>query len=93
MAEEKVIQLDHLSVGYGGKVIVDNIQADFLKGKMICILGSNGAGKTTMLKTISRIIPKVGGEVRLNGRELERVRSADLAREMAVVLTPAALHL
>ncbi len=87
MAEEKVIQLDHLSVGYGGKVIVDNIQADFLKGKMICILGSNGAGKTTMLKTISRIIPKVSGEVRLNGRELGRVRSADLAREMAVVLT------
>ncbi len=87
MEAEKAIQLENLSVGYDGKVIVDNINADFIKGKMICILGANGAGKTTMLKTISRIIPKLSGEVQLNGRPLQTVRAADLAREMSVVLT------
>lgn len=85
--EEKAVALSGLSVGYGGKVIVDNINIDFLKGKMICILGANGAGKTTILKTISRIIPKLKGTVQLGGKPLHKIRAVDLAQEMAVVLT------
>ena len=85
--EEKAVALSGLSVGYGGKVIVDNINVDFPKGKMICILGANGAGKTTVLKTISRIIPKLNGTVQIGGKPLHKIRTVDLAQEMAVVLT------
>ena len=87
MAEGNIIQLEDLSVGYGGNTVVSHINVDFPKGKMICILGANGAGKTTMLKTISRIIPKISGEVLLNGKPLHKVKSVDLAKEMSVVLT------
>lgn len=87
MEDNRVIRLENLSVGYGGRPIVKDIQVDFLKGKMICILGANGAGKTTILKTISRIIPKVSGQVLLFGRPLGKVKTLDLAKEMSVVLT------
>ena len=79
--EEKAVALSGLSVGYGGKVIVDNINIDFLKGKMICILGANGAGKTTILKTISRIIPKLKGTVQLGGKPLHKIRAVDRHRK------------
>ncbi len=85
--ERFALRLQNLSVGYGSRVIVRDINVDFRRGRMTCILGSNGAGKTTMLKTLCRLLPQLGGEVYLNGRALRTLRISELAREMAVVLT------
>ena len=85
--DQSVLRLQNLSVGYGSHTIVRDISVDFRRGRMTCILGSNGAGKTTLLKTVCRLLPPLAGEVWLNGRALRTLRSSELAREMAVVLT------
>ena len=83
----KHIKLKQLSVGYGKKVIVQDINIEFLQGKMTCILGSNGAGKTTILKTMANILSKIDGTVELAGKELSRYKQSDLAQEMSVVFS------
>lgn len=83
----KHICLNDLSVGYDNTVVVENINIEFIKGKMTCILGSNGSGKTTVLKTIAGIISKIGGVVEIAGTDLNKYKQGDLAKEMSVVLT------
>lgn len=87
MEMQAAIRLQDLTVGYGGSPVISGIDVDFLRGKMTCLLGSNGAGKTTMLKTIAGIIPGLHGQVFIGERPLPEIRHADLAKEMAMVLT------
>lgn len=87
MEPKYAIRMHDLTVGYANSVIVKNIDVDFIQGKMTCILGANGAGKTTMLKTVSRIIPKLGGTVSVLGEDLQKIRTSALAKDMSVVLT------
>lgn len=81
------ISLKNLSVGYDNRTVVENINVDFIKGRMTCILGSNGSGKTTMLKTIARIISAIDGTVSINGMDLSHYKQDKLAKELSVVLT------
>lgn len=81
------IKLKDLSVGYDGKVIISDINLKFIKGKMTCILGANGSGKTTMLKTIAKIIDKVDGDIEILSKNLWKYKQNELAKEMSVVLT------
>ena len=83
----KHIHLKDLSVGYDSQIVVDKINISFMQGKMTCILGPNGSGKTTVLKTIANIISQISGVVEISGTQLDGFKSGELAREMSVVLT------
>jgi iron complex transport system ATP-binding protein len=83
----KHISLNNLSVGYDNRTVAENINIDFMKGRMTCILGPNGSGKTTILKTMARIISAMDGTVSINGMDLSRCKQSRLAKEMSVVLT------
>ncbi|MCQ2772232.1 MAG: ATP-binding cassette domain-containing protein [Bacilli bacterium] len=61
---EKPLIVEELSIGYKGKPLLDPISFILLKGEKIAILGQNGVGKTTFLKTILEIIPSIDGEFR-----------------------------
>ncbi|MCD6305435.1 MAG: ABC transporter ATP-binding protein [Deltaproteobacteria bacterium] len=76
-----------LAVGYGRKTVVAGINQEMLKGQFICLLGPNGSGKTTILRTLSRLLSPLKGAVYLNGRMLNDLNSVELAKTLAVVLT------
>ena len=66
--KETVLELKNLNVGYGSKEpILKDINLEIEKGEIIALVGPSGAGKTTLIKTISSIIPQISGEICILG--------------------------
>ncbi|XSG82213.1 MAG: heme ABC transporter ATP-binding protein [Methyloligella sp. ZOD6] len=74
-----------------GKRLVDEAELSIPPGRVVSIVGPNGAGKSTLLKLLSGEIHPTGGEIRLEGRELESIPAGELARRRAVVSQSTAL--
>ena len=84
---ETILYTQKLSVGYGEKTVVSDIDLNAAAGQLLCLIGPNGAGKSTLLKTLIRALPPVRGEILLAGRALRDYRERELARLCAAVLT------
>lgn len=86
-----MIQLKDLAIGYrtkrGEKVVAHGINADIREGELTCLLGANGVGKSTLLRTLSAFQPKLGGAIYLKDKELSEYTDKQLARLVGVVLT------
>lgn len=76
-----------LRVGYRGRTLIRDISLSIQKGEIVTLIGPNGGGKTTILRSIARQLQPLGGTVVLNGRELSALSYGELARRLAVVLT------
>lgn len=83
----KIITTDNLQVGYEKKTVIDNVDIQGIKGQLICLLGPNGVGKTTILRTITGLLAPVEGTVYLENTNVQKMKKQDLAKKMAVVLT------
>ena len=79
--------IDALQIGYGRRVLSTLDQVKVEQGEFICLLGRNGQGKSTLLRTLAGFIPAIGGEVRLADRPVRAWPAAERARKVAVVLT------
>ena len=88
---EITIHIDSLSIGYpdksGTKIVADGICADIRSGELTCLLGANGVGKSTLLRTLSAFQPKLGGNIYIDGREIGDYTDKQLSRLISVVLT------
>ncbi len=89
--KKEIVRIEDLSIGYVTKsnreVVAGHIQASICSGELTCLLGANGVGKSTLLRTLSAFQPKLGGYIRLLGRELESYTDKQLSRIIGVVLT------
>ncbi|ACK49046.1 ABC transporter related [Methylocella silvestris BL2] len=73
-----------LTIGYGGKLVVRDVDLTVRRGEIACLIGANGAGKTTILRGLSGLLKLRAGSVRLNGEEIaNRSAHAIAARGMA----------
>ena len=78
---------DRLTVGYNGRPLVRDISFSLKKGEILTLIGPNGSGKSTILKNITRHLPTLSGSVWLDGKNVRRMGSRELASRLAVVLT------
>lgn len=78
-----MIELEGLSVGYGDKTVLHDVNLSFPPGQVTVLLGPNGSGKSTLLKAILGLARIHAGAVRVQGRPLKDWTPADLAREVA----------
>jgi len=69
-----------LTAGYGGSVILHGVSLAIEPGESVCLMGRNGVGKTTLLKTIMGLIPTRSGRVEANGVDLSDVPAHRRAR-------------
>ena len=67
---EKVLQIDNLQIGYGGIEAVRGISFDVNKGEIVTLIGANGAGKSSILRTLSGLVKPKGGKVILEGEDI-----------------------
>jgi iron complex transport system ATP-binding protein len=74
-----------LSVGHGRRVVASGISLSLARGQVLCLLGPNGGGKTTLLRTLLGLIPPLAGEVRIDGTPIHRLRRRDVALRLAYV--------
>jgi iron complex transport system ATP-binding protein len=80
-----VLEASELGVGYPGHVVGSNLSLALRRGEVLALLGPNGCGKTTLLKTLLGLLPALGGAVQLQGRALAQWPLAERAREIAYV--------
>ncbi|MDO5642960.1 MAG: ATP-binding cassette domain-containing protein, partial [Paracoccus sp. (in: a-proteobacteria)] len=80
-----MIQTSHISKRYGNAVILDDISLEIPKGGMTAIIGPNGAGKSTLLSVISRLLPMDGGSVSVDGLDIGRTDSRELAQRLSIL--------
>ncbi|MCI4138435.1 ABC transporter ATP-binding protein [Bacillus vallismortis] len=76
---------EQLGIGYGDRVIVEDLNISVPKGKITTLIGPNGCGKSTILKTMSRIMRSHTGAVYLNGKAIHKMPTKDIAKDMAIL--------
>ena len=86
-----VLKTTNLSIGYISKhatsVISDTINIELKQGELIGLVGANGIGKSTLLRTLTTIQSPIEGTIELNGKSLQDYAAIDLAKTMSLVLT------
>lgn len=75
-----MLEVRQLVSGYGPVEAVHGIDLEVAEGKAVAIIGANGAGKTTFLRTISGLMPLWSGSVTFEGRDVTRLSAHELAR-------------
>ena len=83
-----VISLSQLSVGYTpSHPVISDINLELRSGQLACLIGENGIGKSTLLKTLTGFLPKLKGSLLLGNRDIESFSQRELARQVSIVLT------
>ena len=83
-----VINLSQLSVGYSlSHPVISDINLELRSGQLACLIGENGIGKSTLLKTLTGFLPKLKGSLLLGNRDIESFSQRELARQVSIVLT------
>ena len=75
-----MLEIDHISVVFGGLRAVSDLSFAVEPGRIIGLIGPNGAGKTTVFNAILGVFPPTSGEVRLDGRRIDRLATHEISR-------------
>ncbi|MFD2682979.1 iron ABC transporter ATP-binding protein [Bacillus seohaeanensis] len=80
-----MVDVREVSKRYGNKNVVNNVSLKINKGKITSFIGPNGAGKSTLLSMVSRLISKDAGEIYIEGKEISKCKSNDLAKQISIL--------
>ena len=93
MAKHSIIRCQDLSIGYQNKkkaaVIASGIDFSITQGTLVSLVGSNGIGKSTLLKSLTAMLPTLSGSLQVDGIEIKDYSPLALATKLSVVLTQA----
>lgn len=81
------LKTENLSIGYPNQVVAKNISLDLKEGQIIALVGSNGIGKSTLLRTLTQMQPPLEGQIFLQQKNLQSFHVSELAKQVSVVLT------
>jgi len=91
MSNKNILSTSNLSIGYKTKrattTIAENLDLNLQEGKLIALIGANGIGKSTLLRTITGIQKPLSGTVLLNEKNIHELDALTLAQNLSVVLT------
>ncbi|MFV9427163.1 iron complex transport system ATP-binding protein [Rhodococcus rhodochrous J38] len=76
---------ENLELGYGNRTVVENLDLQVPPGRITCIVGANACGKSTLLRSMSRLLSPRGGHVLLDGKDVHRLPAKKLARTLGLL--------
>ncbi|KHF39481.1 ABC transporter ATP-binding protein [Halalkalibacter okhensis] len=79
------IQTNGLSIGYHDHLLFDNLNVSIPRGEISVFVGSNGCGKSTLLRSIARLLKPTNGSVLLEGKDVQRMSSREVAKKMGIL--------
>ncbi|MFH8610166.1 ABC transporter ATP-binding protein [Streptomyces sp. NPDC018029] len=74
-----------VSVGYGGRTVIDDLDVTIPPGVITTIIGPNGCGKSTLLRTLTRLLKPVKGSVVLDGKDIDKLKTRDVAKKLGLL--------
>lgn len=80
-----MLEAHNISVKHGEREVLHDISLSLTKGRIVALLGANGAGKTSLIRALNKTLPIASGEVRLDGHPIHGVSRREIARSIAVV--------
>ncbi|BBH24038.1 iron-dicitrate ABC transporter ATP-binding protein [Paenibacillus baekrokdamisoli] len=76
---------NQLNIGYEERLIVENLNIAIPQGKITALVGANGSGKSTILKTLARIMSPSAGSVLLDGKSIHKQSTKEVAKQLAIL--------
>ncbi|WP_127469641.1 ABC transporter ATP-binding protein [Streptomyces sp. B27] len=74
-----------VTVGYGGRAVIDDLDVEIPPGVVTTIIGPNGCGKSTLLRTLTRLLKPADGTVVLDGEDIAKLRTRDVAKKLGLL--------
>ena len=89
--EHIAISTNNLFIGFSKKkkdiLVAKNLSFEIKKGNFICLLGKNGVGKSTLLRTLSKVQPALKGDIFIQNKNINSFNNLDISKEMSLVLS------
>ncbi|MBP1992308.1 ABC transporter ATP-binding protein [Paenibacillus eucommiae] len=79
------LHTEHLDIAYDDRIIVEDLNLKILDGKITALVGSNGSGKSTVLKTLARMMKPKNGSVLLDGSSIHKQATKEVAKQLAIL--------
>ena len=79
------MHVSKLTKRYGDNIVVDEVSFDIPRERVISLIGPNGAGKSTVMGVVSRLITRDGGDVTFEGTDIEKWKSKELSKRLAIL--------
>ncbi len=86
-----MLKIDNLSVNYGGIKAVRNVSFEVPDGKIVTLIGANGAGKSTILRTITGLVRSASGTIAYDGEDITKLPTYDIVSK-GITLVPEGRH-
>lgn len=80
-----IMTLNNVAIGYHHTAIIDGINLSLPEKEITCLLGANGCGKTTLMRTILGLLPAIHGDILLNNQSIKSLKQRDIAKVIAYV--------
>jgi iron complex transport system ATP-binding protein len=80
-----ILEARGLAIGFGSRVLAERLSFGLPAGEILCLLGPNGVGKTTLFRSLLGLQTPLGGQVLVDGKDIARLAPADIARRIAYV--------
>lgn len=85
MSIEHSLLIDNLTLGYGDRTVIENLDLHVPPGEVTAIVGANACGKSTLLRSMSRLLAPRAGRVILDGKSVHRMPAKQLARTLGLL--------
>ncbi|POH70849.1 cobalamin/Fe(3+)-siderophore ABC transporter ATP-binding protein [Cryobacterium zongtaii] len=79
------LTVENLTLGYGDRTVIDGLDLVVPTGRITAIVGANACGKSTLLRSMSRLLVPRGGQVLLDGTQVHRMPAKELARTLGLL--------